>query len=265
MNVQTFFVFSRDDDFSLQLKERIESRLCAKQLVIDEQCPDIVIVVGGDGTMLRAIHRFIVHLDTIMFCGLHTGTLGFLSEFNNDELEMLMTSVLEVPPRISESYLLQLDLECMKTTRTLYAFNEARIENSLRTQVIEMYIDGEKFQTFRGNGLCISTPSGSTAFNKSLGGALIHPSIMAFQIQGIAPIDNVVYPSVGSPIVLSKSHELVLRSDNFDSVILGIDHFNVDYEDIVSIKIRLSNKHVRFARYKSHNFFHRVHKAFVGD
>lgn len=265
MNEQTFCVFSREDDFSLQLKVQIEQRLSAKNFIIDEDSPSLVIVVGGDGTMLRAIHRFIAHLDTVMFCGLHTGTLGFLSEFNNDELELLLVSIQQAPLRISQNYLLELELECQKTTRLLYAFNEARIENSLRTQVIQMYIDGKIFQTFRGNGLCISTPSGSTAFNKSLGGALIHPSIMAFQIQGIAPIDNVVYPSVGSPIILSEFHELVLRSDNFDSVILGIDHFNVDYEDIISIKIRLSKKHVRFARYKDHNFFRRVHKAFVGD
>ncbi|MPU17321.1 NAD(+) kinase, partial [Acinetobacter baumannii] len=70
------------------------------------------------------------------------------------------------------------------------------------TLVTEVEIRGEYFETFRGDGLCISTPSGSTAYNKALGGAIIHPSIEAIQIAEMASINNRVFRTVGSPLVL---------------------------------------------------------------
>ena len=74
------------------------------------------------------------------------------------------------------------------------ALNEAtmKTENG-STLVVDVNIRGKHFERFRGDGLCISTPSGSTAYNKALGGALIHPSLEAMQIAEIASINNRVF------------------------------------------------------------------------
>ena len=78
------------------------------------------------------------------------------------------------------------------------------------TLVVDVNIRGKHFERFR-DGLCISTPSGSTAYNKALGGALIHPSLEAMQIAEIASINNRVFRTVGSPLVLPKHHTCLRR------------------------------------------------------
>ena len=99
----------------------------------------------------------------------------------------------------------------MVMKRDTLLLNEAtmKTENG-STLVVDVNIRGKHFERFRGDGLCISTPSGSTAYNKALGGALIHPSLEAMQIAEIASINNRVFRTVGSPLVLPKHHTCLI-------------------------------------------------------
>src|SRR6478736_5337580 len=99
---------------------------------------------------------------------------------------------------------------------------------------MDVEIKGQRFETFRGDGLCISTPSGSTAYNKALGGAILHPSLSSLQISEMASINNRVYRTVGSPLVLPQHHTCLLKLlDNAD-VQVTIDHYTINHEDIAS-------------------------------
>lgn len=69
----------------------------------------------------------------------------------------------------------------------------------------DVFIKDELFERFRGDGLSISTPTGSTAYNKSIGGAVLHPSINAFQLTEIASLNNRVFRTLGSPIVIAHT------------------------------------------------------------
>lgn len=263
MKIESFKIFTRDDNNSSDLMIIVKSKLIESGFIYNENSPQLIIVIGGDGTMLRAIHEHMDILDQVMLCGLHTGSLGFLTDFDQSEVNMFLESIISQKYRVTQNAMLKVTF-LNESHKIYYAFNEFRIENPMHTQVIETFINDELFQTFRGNGLCVSTPSGSTAYNKSLGGALIHPSLKAFQIQSIAPIDNVIYPSVGSPMILSQYHELTFKSQNFENAIIGIDHLVLDVKNIKSINIVLAEKQVTFARYKESNFFRRVHRAFIG-
>ena len=74
-------------------------------------------------------------------------------------------------------YLLEIKVNKKNQSEMYYALNELRLDQGLQAQVIHVYINDVLFEVFRGNGLCVSTPSGSTAYNKSLGGAIIYPGI----------------------------------------------------------------------------------------
>ena len=78
----------------------------------------------------------------------------------------------------------------------------------------DVEIKGELFETFRGDGLCLSTPSGSTAYNKALGGAIIHPSIRAIQLAEMASINDRVFRTVGSPLILPEHHTCLIKPIN---------------------------------------------------
>ena len=98
--------------------------------------------------------------------------------------------------------------------------------------------------------LCISTPSGSTAYNKALGGAIIHPSIEAIQIAEMASINNRVFRTVGSPLVLPKHHTCVLKPAAGMNLQITVDHLTMVHQDVKSIQYRVANEKVRFVRFR---------------
>ena len=107
---------------------------------------------------------------------------------------------------------------------------------------MDVEIRGQHFERFRGDGLCISTPSGSTAYNKALGGAIIHPSISAIQLAEIASINNRVFRTVGSPLILPSHHTCLLRPVNHNNFYITVDHLNLLHKNVKSIQYRVSDE-----------------------
>ena len=117
---------------------------------------------------------------------------------------------------------------------------------------------------FRGDGIVVSTPSGSTAYNKSLGGAVIHPSIESLQIAEIASINNRVYRTLGSSVVLPKHHHCdIVSAKESQRLALVVDHITIERNDIRSLRCTVSDKKICFARYRPFPFWRRVRDAFL--
>ena len=93
---------------------------------------------------------------------------------------------------------------------------------------MDVELNGEHFERFRGDGLCVSTPSGSTAYNKALGGAIIHPTLQAFQLTEMASINNRVFRTVGSSLVLPAHHNCALKPVNEQQFNMTVDHVQHD-------------------------------------
>lgn len=104
---------------------------------------------------------------------------------------------------------------------------------------MDVEIRGEHFERFRGDGLCVSTPSGSTAYNKALGGAIIHPSISAIQVAEMASINNRVFRTVGSPLILPAHHTCMLKPVKRSDFQITIDHLTFLHKDVKSIQYRV--------------------------
>lgn len=130
---------------------------------------------------------------------------------------------------------------------------------------MDIEIKGDHFETFRGDGLCVSTPSGSTAYNKALGGAILHPSLEAFQIAEMASINNRVFRTIGSPLILPSHHTCMFKPLHDRSFLFTIDHISRTYKDVKSIQCRVAEEKVRFARFRPFPFWKRVHDSFVAD
>src|SRR5690625_1668110 len=130
------------------------------------------------------------------------------------------------------------------------ALNETTIKTAEGSVVFDVEIRGEHFETFRGDGLCISTPSGSTAYNKALGGGIIHPSLEAIQVTEMASINNRVFRTIGSPLILPKHHTCLLKPMAERSFLIAIDHITKTYSNVKSIECRVAKERVRFVRYR---------------
>ena len=131
--------------------------------------------------------------------------------------------------------------------------------------VADVLIKDELFERFRGDGLSISTPTGSTAYNKSIGGAVLHPSINAFQLAEIASLNNRVFRTLGSPIVVAKEEWVEVRLQDSTDYLVTIDQFNIQRDEIEAIYYRIADERIHFASYRHMHFWHRVRDAFIGE
>ncbi|MFD2629683.1 NAD kinase [Oceanobacillus kapialis] len=262
-----FVIVSKGDDRSNKLKATMKQYLTDFDLEYDKEEPELVISVGGDGTFLEAFHRYIHRLSKTAFIGIHTGHLGFYADWVPEEVEKLIIEIAKTPFQIVEYPLLEVTLRSKsgESEDRFLALNEATIKTADGSVVFDVEIKNSHFETFRGDGLCISTPSGSTAYNKALGGAIIHPSLDAIQLTEMASINNRVFRTIGSPLILPKHHPCILRPTVDRSFLIAIDHFTTNYTNVESIQCRVADERIRFARFRQFPFWNRVRDSFVSE
>lgn len=223
--------------------------------------PDLVLSIGGDGTLLEAVHQYGF---SPTYVGIHTGHLGFYADWRPDELEAFVEALEQNHFLLAQYPTVQCQIETNDgQEHTKWALNEMVIRNaSLSTLVACVYINGEEFETFRGDGLIVSSPSGSTAYNKAVNGAIVHPSIEAIQLSEIASINNQSYRTINSSLVLPKHHEIELILMN-PEIMIGLDREQAIWKHVKSIVCRVGTEKVKFARYKRRPFWGRVRNAFI--
>ena len=271
--VLKYALLSRGDEISNRLADRFHQLASEHQLEHNENNPTIVVSIGGDGTMLQAFHRYIDRLDSAAFVGIHTGHLGFYADWQANELDTLVKLMAEhqsteaIRNRSVKYPLIKLHIRLEDGSSQSYvALNEFTLKGIDGTVVAQIDINDERFEMFRGDGICISTPSGSTAYNKSVGGAMVHPSIESIQMAEIASINNRVFRTLGSSIVLPKHHHIDIYSRKQQRLLLTIDHINIPMDNLSSVRCCVDpNQKVTFVRYRPFPFWSRVRTAFIGQ
>ncbi len=256
--MNTFAFVTRKDEHSAALAEQIRQRLTAAGYT-ETDSPETVFVIGGDGTFLYAVHQYLEQLEHVTFYGLHTGTLGFCTDYRESDLEEFLQVFLDGK---TEEVRLPL-LESISASGRTYAVNEIRIENAARTQVMEIYINGEKFETYRGTGMCVCTQLGSTAYNRSLRGAVLAEGLPVIELCEISGIHHSRYRSLGSPLVLKNTAEIEFRAESFRGALLGSDNDVLSMDDIQRVTVRMSpGRSVRVRRGRRISYFERLKTLF---
>lgn len=228
----------------------------------DEVNPDKVITIGGDGTFLKAVHQYDNILDKVEFFIFNTGHLGYFSNFDIDSINDLITKVNGGAYKCGEFNLLEYKIQTSNNTIEGVALNEVTIINPTRTLMLDVFLNNTLLEQFRGTGICISTPAGSTGYNKSLGGAVVDSSIDAFQVTEIASINSRIHHTLSSPLLLSKRHEVEFKSEDNHCIWITADSKSLTLENFQSLAIVLSDRKVRFAR-NDISFIDRLKKNFI--
>ena len=176
--------------------------------------PDLIITLGGDGTILSAVTQ-IQGLETPIL-GINLGRLGFLASIEQQRIEHAIDLYLAGRFRISERLMLNLNTNPSTFGEENYGLNDFTIlkrDNSSMI-VLHTYVDGQFLNSYWADGLIVSTPTGSTGYNLSCGGPIIFPTADNFILTPVAPHNLNV-----RPIVLSSDHELTFkiegRSENY--------------------------------------------------
>jgi NAD+ kinase len=261
----TFQVVTRYDEESKEIGKFFETELLKHQWVISET-PSIVITVGGDGTMLEAFQKY--YGNKTAFVGIHTGTLGFYTDWQVSEKEELLKCLLENKPTIVDYPLAEIDVyhHNKKRSDKFVVLNDFVIKSPVYTFNMDIYINNKLFEHFKGDGMIISTPSGSTAYNYSVRGAIIHPSLEALQVAELASLNNIKFRTLNSSFILPKHHELDLYVKNRDEeVVVVVDGKQIPYSNVSHMSCKVSKKKINFLRYRPLPFWQRVKDKFLGN
>jgi NAD+ kinase len=214
---------------------------------------DLVLVLGGDGTMI-ATARMIGDSD-VPVLGINFGGLGYLAEFRIEELHSALEAILTGNYRLDKRVMLSVELlrgqESITKNRVL---NDVVINKSALARIIEIeaYFNQQFVNSFRADGLIVSTPTGSTAYNLSAGGPVIFPSMNAIVITPICP-----FTLSNRPIVVPDDADIELRlKTDKEDVALTLDGqvgFALQVEDRVMIK--KSNTTFKLIQPANRNYF----------
>lgn len=256
--VRTYAIVVRQDEQSHQLAEQLKRRLPSKKYRLNEKHPEIVFVIGGDGTFLRAVHHYGKEPDKVLFYGLHTGTLGFYSDYAGDRFDSWLQRFLD---GCGEARTFPV-LFIRAGEKRLFGINEVRVENSLRTQALDIALNGRFFETFRGTGILVAGQLGSTAYNRSVGGAVVEEGLHVLQMTEIAGIHHAKYRSLGASLILKPSTVIDLHAQDLSGAVIGADIEVLHLEKETDIQIGYSESGVRVWHTEDVSYFDRLQCLF---
>ena len=172
---------------------------------------DLLITLGGDGTLLSVARHAAPEVPVI---GVNMGTLGFLTEIAAPEFPSVLDRVLAGDFQTDRRSTFRVFVRNGDDEHTFRVLNDAVINKSALARIIEMHVEvaGEFMSSFRADGLILSTPTGSTAYNLSAGGPIVHPRMEAIVLTPICP-----HMLTNRPIVLPDDVEITIGFVGHDS------------------------------------------------
>lgn len=261
--MESFTLVSRDDKQSQRWAKQIQTALINNGKRFDIISPDLVICVGGDGTILHAIHQWMSQTDTTAFVGIHTGTLGFFTDYQIDELDQFIEDIVNNNATFEKKRLLNVRCNGSINHASFYALNEIRVESIIQTQSIDVYFNHQYFEQFQGNGLCISGQDGSTAYNRSANGAIIWKGLDVLQMIELNGIHHKRTRSIKSPLILPDKTTIQLKStERFPQAFLCYDHLSLPLDGVNEVDVSLSNHSAVFAHYRETSFQKRLESLY---
>lgn len=245
-------IYINGDKKSLKVKELLEKELRNHHFEIVEENFDLAISIGGDGTFLKMVNENHFN-NNIYYIGINSGTLGFLQEIDIDK-------TIDFVKRLDEdNYKVEkLSIGCarMITKKDDYKYNflnEIVIrKKNFSTLEIPVYIDDELLEDFVGDGILISTSTGSTAYNMSFGGAIVYNSLKTLSLTPIAPINNRAYRTLTNSFILPVDKKIKLTT-NLD-IFLMIDGKMQNVDEVKDIEVTIDNKSIKCLRMNEFHF-----------
>ena len=210
---------------------------------------DLLVSLGGDGTLLGLVRRSYEYDKPVL--GINAGNLGFLADIPIDSIDDMIENLLVGNYRIDNRMMIEGYIEHNGVRQEFYAFNDVVITRPTVSHMVKIdaFLNNDWFNTYRGDGLIISTPTGSTAYNLSLGGPIMYPLSKVFIMTPIAP-----HSLTQRPLVVPSDFTIKLLSPN-DLVVMidGQDNYRVSECD--KIVIRGAKMDAKLLHKKEHSYF----------
>jgi NAD+ kinase len=214
------------------------------------QKADILVTLGGDGTLISAVRRSFHY--NIPVLGVYAGNLGFLADVNLSELDSFAADLSKGKFRIDERSVLEATIIKGDTTTTVVAFNDIVFSRpSISNMVhVETLVDGKPFNAYNGDGVVVSTPTGSTAYNLSAGGPVLFPLTNVFVLTPICP-----HSLTQRPVVLPGEFSIEMKTPRNRAVMIIDGQDMHELEQNESVHIKLAAKTAKLIHREEFNYF----------
>ncbi len=245
-----FYLTYRDDlRKSPTLREILNAfQKAGAHLVSSPKEADYLVVVGGDGTLLRAVP--VAYQWDLPIVGINLGRLGFITEVAPSEVETLLEKLLSGEVEVEE----RMAFEVVHEDEWFCCLNEVAVLKGPLGHMIRLTVraDGAYLTTYYGDGLLVSTPTGSTAYNLSAGGPIIHPKTEALVITPICP-----FMLSARPLVLPSnlSLEVTLSSPSQEVHLLVDGRINRILAPERSLFIKKAERPIKLVTSPTRNYF----------
>jgi len=217
---------------------------------------DLILSIGGDGTILRAVQAVVPH--SIPITGINLGKLGFMTELDADEAVVKLPALLSGEGWIDERATLEAELlpaEETESPRLFYALNDVVVSRGAIARVVyvDASIDGEPLTTYKADGVIVATATGSTGYSLSAGGPILHPQAKELILLPIVPHLSSAYT-----LVLPSTAVVKLRLSSAHQAILSVDgHINLPLSNDAVVTVKHGSSKARFLRIRPQNAFYR--------
>ena len=194
---------------------------------------DFLISLGGDGTLIALCRKSFAYNKPVL--GIHAGQLGFLTDIQTSEISTFIEGIFKGTYRIDTRMMLEVSLHMGTHIETRVAFNDIVFSRSKISHMstIKAYVDGTLFNSYYGDGLIVSTPTGSTAYNLSAGGPVVYPLTEALILTPICP-----HSLTQRSLVLPVDFEITFKSSDDTVVVLdGQETYKMNDVECLSVKI----------------------------
>lgn len=222
---------------------------------------DVLISIGGDGTILRAVTY--VRDKNIPIVGINTGRLGFLATVQIENINLLLNKVINKDFTISKRSLLS--LQCTPRNPDLvdlnFALNEVTVSRKDSTSMItiETYLNGEYLTSYWADGLIISTPTGSTGYSLSCGGPVLMPDVNSLVITPIAP-----HNLNARPLVIPDNTEIELKvTGREEQYLVSLDSRITSVTNETLLKINKTSFQVNMIEFQDEGFLKTIRKKLL--
>lgn len=225
---------------------------------------ELLVAIGGDGAFLKAMHDF--NFPSIPIVGVNTGHLGFFQDIQPDELDLFIHAYQNANYSIQEIYPLEAKICYKDRCLQVKSVNDIVLRSSLgKTVHLDLSINGTFIEWFRGDGLILSSTTGSTAYNYSAGGAIVDPSIKTLQITPLAPLNTNAYRSFTSSIISSWDSDIKVGTDENDKnhISVLLDGVQRHYSDFKQLQVTTCKDSIHLVRMQNYEFWNKVTDKFL--
>ena len=236
-------------DIEILLEDNSANMISLKGIPLNDLCRkvDFLISVGGDGTLLSVVRKSFKYDKPVL--GINLGTLGFLTDISMEQLPSFIKDLKNNIYKIDNRMMVEGSVNLNK----FVAFNDIVISRKSISSMIKISakIDGKHFNSYDGDGVIVSTPTGSTAYNLSVGGPIVYPLTEAFIVPPVAP-----HSLTQRPLVMPADFEIEFKIiDNQGAVVIvdGQDIYEVEQNQ--SIKIKIASKKAKMIHRVQRNYF----------